>query len=379
MNRHDPQLGVFIRKHASAAALYCDVTLLCVMSDDHQKNLIEFEEREEYNVSALIVYFRKFNSPFSIVNKIFNASRYIRATRHGLKQIASKNGMHDVTHAYILLRPAIVAWWLKLTKGIPFLVSEQWSGYPTGKFASKNFLSKFFYRWFFRRAGAATAVSAFLKNRMETSGLRNNYTITPNVIEPIERKHPPLPDNGKIKILTVADLADEIKNISTTISVFAEIEKSVHNIEFHIIGHGKDETKLKNLALELGVLNKTVFFHGVKKNEEVYQYLYSSHFLVMNSRFETFSLICIEAMSCGIPVIATRCGGPDEFITPENGILIEPGNNEELRTAITGMISGYKNYDSSRLIRFAAANFNAEQAGKKFELIYKKLIDKVGN
>ena len=64
MNRRDPQNGVFIRKHASAAALYCDVALLAVFSDEKQKKPIEFEETEEYGVKCLIVYFKKFNSIF---------------------------------------------------------------------------------------------------------------------------------------------------------------------------------------------------------------------------------------------------------------------------------------------------------------------------
>lgn len=374
MNRHDPQLGVFIRKHASAAALHCDVALLCVLSDESQKNLIELEEKEEFNIRSFVVYFRKFNSSIPFINTFINFLRYIKANNVGLKEIEKKFGRHDITHAYIMLRPAMVAWWLKLTRGIPFVISEQWSGYATGKFSGKNSLTKTMYRYIFRKADAATAVSEFLKSKMEIAGLKNNYSITPNVIEPVARKISPLPENGKIKVLTVADLVDEIKNISATIRVIAEISQTNKQIEFHIIGHGKDEMMLKDLARSLNVLDVVVFFHGVKTNEEVFQYLYASQFLVMNSRFETFSLICIEAMACGIPVIATRCGGPDEFIIEETGILIEPGKPDQLRHAIERMITGYKSYDSSILVRFATTCFRAAQTGKKMEEIYIRLL-----
>lgn len=374
MNRRDPQLGVFIRKHASAAALYCDVSLLCVMSDDKQKKLIEIEEKEEYNIRSFVIYFRKFNSSISLLNTFINFLRYIKANRTGLKEIEKKFGRHDITQAYIMLRPALVAWWLKLTRGIPFVISEQWSGYATGKFSKKNSLSRRMYRYIFRKADSVTAVSEFLKSKMEAAGLINNYSITPNVIEPVARKNSPLTENGKIKILTVADLVDEIKNISATIRVIAEIAKTNKQIEFHIIGHGKDEMMLRELAGSLKVLNEVVFFHGVKTNEEVFQYLYGSEFLVMNSFFETFSLICIEAMSCGIPVIATRCGGPDEFMNEETGILIEPGNPVQLRHAIEGMIANYKSYDSNKLARFATTRFSAEETGKKMEEIYIRLL-----
>ncbi len=376
MNRHDPQLGVFIRKHATAAALYCDVALLCVMSDAEQKKLIEVEAKEEFNIRSFVVYFRKFISPIPFLNTIINFLRYIKANNVGLREIENKIGRHDVTHAYIMLRPALVAWWIKLTRGIPFVISEQWSGYATGKFSEKNPLVKFMYRFIFRKADGVTAVSEFLKTKMVASGLKNNYTITPNVIEHQARKKSPLSENGKIKILTVADLVDEIKNISSTIRVIAEISKSNNQIEFHIIGHGKDETMLKGLAGSLNLLDKVVFFHGVKTNEDVIQYLYASQFLVMNSRFETFSLICIEAMSCGIPVIATRCGGPDEFINEENGILIEPCKQDQLQQAIEKMIAGYKNYNSSILVRFASTEFSLEETGQKMDDIYRSILEK---
>ncbi len=374
MNRNDPQLGVFIRKHASAAALYCDVALLCVMSDELQQNLIEFEEDDEHNVKSLVVYFRKFSSSFKIFNQAVNFFRYLKANNAGLKRIQKSFGRHDVTHSYIMLRPALIGYWLKLMKGIPFVISEQWSGYATRKFSEKNFLTHFFYRWIFSKANGVTAVSDFLKTKMEAEGLKNNFIITPNVVEPMKKKKSPLTQNEKIKILTVADLVDEIKNISGTIKAIAKINKTNKEAELHIIGHGKDELMLKTLARELNLLGTIVFFYGVKTNEEVFQYLHATDFLVMNSRFETFSLICIEAMSCGKPVIATRSGGPNEFMNDTNGILIEPDNHEELVAAIKKMILTYQFFESEKLKKFALTHFSAMNVGEKFFKLYNRVL-----
>jgi len=374
MNRHDPQLGVFIRKHASAAALYCDVTLLSVFGDADQKNKIEIEEKNENNIWSVVAYFKRFNSPIGAVNSFINLFRYLHATRKALKYIHKKKGRHDISHAYILLRPALIAWWLKISKGIPFVISEQWSGYATGVFENKNFLEKSLSRLVFSKAATVTSVSTFLKNKMESAGLKNNFTITQNVVEPVEKKSSPLPANNKIKILTVADLVDKIKNVTATIEAVAEISKHNAEIEFHIVGHGKDANFLKDLSRKLHVLDTVVFFHGVKTNEEVFQFLHACDFLVMNSRHETFSLICIEAMSCGKPVIATDSGGPSEFMNPENGILIAPGNAEHLTSALKKMITEFKTYDSELLKKFAGENFSASETGKKFLEIYRKVL-----
>ena len=93
----------------------------------------------------------------------------------------------------------------------------------------------------------------------------------------------------------------------------------------------------------------------------------------MNSRFETFSLICAEALSCGKPVIATRCGGPEEFIDSSNGILIPVNDTDALKAAILQMSKNYSNYSPEQLRNQAAKQFNSESVGNSFDLVYSTL------
>jgi glycosyltransferase involved in cell wall biosynthesis len=90
----------------------------------------------------------------------------------------------------------------------------------------------------------------------------------------------------------------------------------------------------------------------------------------MNSRFETFSLICAEAMSCGKPVLATRCGGPDDFVTGETGILIEPDNDLQLRDNFRHMLFHYGDYDSEMVKRHAEQYFSAGIVSEGFDKMY---------
>jgi glycosyltransferase involved in cell wall biosynthesis len=290
-----------------------------------------------------------------------------------MKLIKQKFGDHDITHAYIFIRPAVLAWWKKIFKGTPYVISEQWSGYVSGKFEKRNFFEKAITRFLTSKASAITTVSEFLKKGMIRNEIKGNFYVIPNVIEtdssPVTEKI----NDGIIRILTVADLVDEIKNISGTIKAVAEIIKNYPNVRFDIVGGGHDLEKLEQLALELSVLNKNIFFHGMKTNKEVYEYLHQCDFLIMNSRFETFSSICAEAMSCGKPIIATRCGGPDEFVIPLTGILIEPRNQKELLAAIKNMISNYSNYNSLEIKKYAVGKFNASAIGKQFFEIYKSI------
>jgi L-malate glycosyltransferase len=72
-------------------------------------------------------------------------------------------------------------------------------------------------------------------------------------------------------------------------------------------------------------------------------------FFVLNSRYETVAIVCIEALSRGILVIFTRCGGSEESITTEYVILIEPGNNLELINAMNCMLDNSTKYDPEKL------------------------------
>jgi glycosyltransferase involved in cell wall biosynthesis len=291
-----------------------------------------------------------------------------------MKLIKQKYGDHHITHAYIFTRPVVLAWFIKFFKGKPFVISEQWSGYVSEKFEKKNFFEKTLTRFLSKKASAVITVSEFLKRGMISNGIKGNFHVIPNVIETDSTSADKKKNEDIIKILSVADLVDEIKNISGTIKAVAGIVKNDPRVKLDIVGGGDDREKLEQLAAELTLLNKHVFFHGMKTNREVYQYLHQCDFLIMNSRFETFSSICAEAMSCGKPVIATRCGGPDEFVIPATGILIEPGNQRELETAVKNMIENYHNYDAHQIKKYATEKFNADEIGKQFFEIYKSIL-----
>jgi glycosyltransferase involved in cell wall biosynthesis len=255
---------------------------------------------------------------------------------------------------------------------IPHIISEQWSGYTTGKFAKSSFIKKATARLLVGNASALTCVSTFLLKKMKDNGLKNkNNRVIPNVIENVTQLTPAGNKNGT-EILLVADLVDEIKNISGVIKAIGALRDS-SSVNLRIVGGGPDEQKLKSLTSELK-LNDKISFEGLKTNAEVYEYLQRCDFLVMNSRFETFSLICAESMSCGKPVVATRCGGPDEFVTKETGILIEPGNENELVSAINYMLNNLQNYNSEAIKKYSQELFSIEIASKSFEEVYKNAI-----
>ncbi|MGQ0827622.1 MAG: glycosyltransferase [Bacteroidota bacterium] len=368
-NKFDPQLGVFVRKHAKAISNYCNVNVLYTCADSSISTTYETIISKEQGFTEITVYYKKNRS---ILYFLINTYRYLKANRIGIKEAQKNLGIIDLIHVNVLNRPGLIALMIKKIKGIPYVVTEHWTGYVSGSYDKSSFLKKWLTKNIIKNADAVTTVSSSLKEKMLKLGLDNNYAVVPNIIENIELPAPS--NNSKIKILTIADLADPHKNISGVIKAISMVSKQNPNIEYHIIGDGPDKLMLTQLSDSLQLTDKFIFFHGRHTNEYVYNFLKQIDFVVINSNYETFSVVSAEALANGKPVISTICGGPEEFITSDHGILIEKGDQQLLEQAILQMISSYKNYDAQKLNNYISTKFNYQIIGKQFYEIYKPII-----
>ena len=125
--------------------------------------------------------------------------------------------------------------------------------------------------------------------------------------------------------------------------------------------------KLKSLIKSLNLTEK-IRLHGVANREKVRDLIQQSHYLVISSYIETFGVVAIEAMACGIPVVSTKCGGPEEIINTKTGLLCEI-NEEAICEAMQEALT--RNWDSSYIRHYAESNFSkASFAEKILSTIY---------
>ena len=367
----DPQMGVFIQKHARAIALSNKIHVIYAYSAERQKEKFLHRESENGNLTEHRISYQKDTSPLS---KIINAQRYKQAVEMVVDTLTHRGFKADILHAYILLRTGWMARQLSRKLNIPYIISEQWSGYATGKYAAQSSVVKRLTKSVLKDAAGLTVVSEFLRDKMVSQGLSHPRTIiTPNIVEPRNSDHPTQNKSKKIAVLMVADQVDEIKNISGVIRAVEEIAKHRNDFELRIIGHGKDQLRLMRMTEEKGLLNSVIHFEGLKDNNEVYAYLHRSDFLVMNSRFETFSLICCEAMSCGKPVLATRCGGPESFVNSDTGILIPVDHHEDLVSGLEKMLDSFQDFHAEKIRESVEKRFSIETLSLTFSNFYEKV------
>jgi glycosyltransferase involved in cell wall biosynthesis len=252
------------------------------------------------------------------------------------------------------------------------MITEQWSGYLSGAYQKLGFFKKHWYKKAFRSSIINTGVSVKLATAID----RLFKTKKPTLVLPNIAEATPAGQNKnttELKILVVADLVDEIKNISGVILAFAQAQLDRAAV-LTIIGDGIDRVPLEQLAAEQELNNKKIAFKGRYENAQVLAAMQENDFLITNSYHETFSMVTAEALLAGMPVICTRCGGPEEFVNETNGILIDTGNDEQLQSAIEKMSHRYSSYLTSDLSQPVLEKFGIEAVGHQLQKIYVRIL-----
>ena len=231
-------------------------------------------------------------------------------------------------------------------------------------------------RLIFDNATYITCVSSYLQRGIQKITKNQHITVIPNVIEFPDRKNVKLADiyNKKnINILHVSLLSDREKNISSLIRVFASLSKIYPNIILHIVGSGHDELKLKKLANKFEVYGSRIIFHGAINNDLLSGFYKNADFFVLSSNVETFSVVAAESLFFGCPVLSTKCGGPEDFINEEVGLLVE-NSEKSLKDGLVYMVNNYKKFQSSYLSRYAREKFASGVINKKFNKVFDEVI-----
>ena len=141
-----------------------------------------------------------------------------------------------------------------------------------------------------------------------------------------------------------------------------------------IIGGGQEKERLQDLAKQLSI-SDNVNLLGRKTKDEIIYTMQDSHVFVLPSRAETFGVVCIEALSQGLPNIATICGGPEEFINSDNGILVPSEDVEALSEAMINIYNNYSMYDSVAIAEECKRRFAPHVIAEQLTRIFEEILN----
>jgi glycosyltransferase involved in cell wall biosynthesis len=230
----------------------------------------------------------------------------------------------------------------------------------------------------YRKADKIVAVSRSIKKALEEDfGVQSQKTVciyNPVSFEDIRSKseegvrHPLLKDKNKV-VLSVGRLEHE-KRFDRLLRVFSSVREEHENARLIILGKGTLQRPLQNLAHQLNI-DKWVDFVGYKSNP--YAWISKADVFVLSSDREGLPNAILEAMACGVPVVATDClSGPGEIITHSmNGLLVHPMDERALAQSISNVLQNralHKKLSEQGMKR--ATDFALEKIVPQYEQLF---------
>ena len=205
-----------------------------------------------------------------------------------------------------------------------------------------------------RRADFFIALSTQIEEELCECGFQHKKILRiPNSVDTtLFCPAPHAQSNGPPIISYIGRLKKE-KGVEVLLKALRLMQGTTPRIKTVIIGDGDQRTILQNLAAEYKIGDQITFTGELPGSASVVPYYQKSHVIVMPSYSEGMPLVLLEAMACGVPVIASRVGGiPEVLVMPttsepdaggywraESGLLIQPGDAEALSAAILRLVS----------------------------------------
>ena len=199
-----------------------------------------------------------------------------------------------------------------------------------------------------------------------------NSVIIPNIVDTSIFKFIPKKEKNTFTFISIGHLVYG-KGHDLLIDAFhyAKFDREVY---LNIIGEGELNTQLQAKIDSLN-LNKQIKLLGLLSRSEIVNQMQKSDVFVLASRGETFGVVYIEALSVGLPVIATACGGPEDFIEKKNGIITPLNDVLQLSKSMYDLYKNIDRYKKEEISQSARINFSPEVVGMKLTELYNKLLD----
>jgi phosphatidylinositol alpha-1,6-mannosyltransferase len=140
---------------------------------------------------------------------------------------------------------------------------------------------------------------------------------------------------GKTVLMTFGRLAPlELKGFDDVMTLLPRLLELDDKLVYVIMGDGKDRARLQDKARQLGLESRVVFTGRIEEREKAAHYRLADLY-VMPSRGEGFGFVFLEAMACGIPVVASRLDGGIEAVrNGQLGVLVDPRSPDDLERGI---------------------------------------------
>ena len=366
IQRYLPHVGGAERQLQQLAPRLKNLGFDVVILTRHEKGLARFEQ-----IGGIPVYRLPASGPKAWAALTFTVSALLRLVR--LRP--------DLLHAHEILTPASIALWAKRLLPRPVVVKLLRGGARGDIYKlKKRPLWKTYLRSLRRGVDVFIAISQEIDDELAALGIRPEQRVfLPNGVDAV--RCTPVSEERKQKLRLALSLPRKStlvvyagrlvpeKRVDYLLTVWNEMRMKFPDTHLLILGEGAEEARLKEMNVQ-GV-------HFTGQVDDAVPYFQAADLFVPPSSTEGLSNSMLEAMSCGLPVLATSVGGaPDVIAHGESGYLIPPDDKEALRRGLEVLLE-------DRALRFSLgsnarqrilAEFSLDSVAKRLAALYQRLL-----
>ncbi|UOQ53505.1 glycosyltransferase [Hymenobacter cellulosivorans] len=383
-HRYDDQDGDFVARHVAAIAPHAQVAVLfAAVARGPLPHWTDCEADLDGEIPTLRYYYRAQFTGLAPVDKALKLLLYFWCLAQGYRRLTTRwGGPPQLVHVHVLLRTGLFAWWLRLTRGIPYLITEHWTLYLPQNAGRIGKVRRWLSQRIIGRADALHTVSRNLQQAMQQLDLVNaRPVVIPNVVDTQAFKPAALVPNSRERVipgqlLHVAAFNEQAKNLSGILRVVARLADRWPGLTLRIAGYGPAEAEVRQLATTLGLLDTRVFFLGKLTQAEVAAEMRRAACLVLFSNYENLPCVLIEAQASGLPAVATAVGGVPELLPPDGsrGLLVAPQDEAALEQALSTVLRHPERFEARQLRHHAVAHFSYGEVGRQFAQLYAQVL-----
>lgn len=377
--------ALFVKEFAHAAALEHEVTVLFPFPSGPGRCWYSIEEEfapEGFRIIWLRLHFLAKFTYLPATLLLFH--RLYRRLRP------------EVIHAHVAFPAGWVAVLIGALYRIPVVLSEYMGPFRE---VVRRPVRRWIVKQAFARADTVLLLAPSQRVEMESCGLKFKKVVyVPCPVDTkVFRPCPQVVSGEAIKRILFVGWINPRKGISFLLRAVAELSSRRRDFVLDLVGGGsgwEDYTlefiageplwqdfllngwsnylqRYRDLAVTLGV-GELVVFHGWQDTrEQIASFMQRCDFFVLPSLHENFGCVLAEAMACGKPVLATRCGGPEVIVTRETGRLVAPRDVLALAEGLEWMLEHHAEFDSNAIVEYARRQYSLSAVCAKLSGVYR--------
>jgi glycosyltransferase involved in cell wall biosynthesis len=307
-----------------------------------------------------------------------NIRGWARKTARMYSRYEKQYGKPGMILAHSVTWAGYAAYLIGNEHGIPYLIVEHRSFFVWNT-ESARLMVKPFHIPFFKKAFTHCQKLVLVSNS-QRKGIEalvpsavKRIVVIPNMIREDMFLPPEKPRGGDPFTFIWAGRLEHVKGLDLLLeAVNLLVERSNRDFSVRLAGKGSLREELELRAKKLGIADWVVFL-GRLSRDEMQLEMQGADCFVLPSRYEAFGVVLIEAMATGLPVIATRSGGPDTLVNRETGLLVGCEDVEGLAGAMEEIMDHVDNYPGEKIRTLTLSRFGESRVMEQYSRLFHRL------